>query len=107
MRIEVGKRTTEVTESDRQAWRSKTDVSELANELMHLGAAIGPLLRDGCPHWRIGKRWTDHGGATMDPEHHGECDPEHPDESESEKLEKLMNQNKQCSGLMQSSPNGE
>ena len=53
LRDAVEKRTS-VLESDRQVKRSNTDVSELVNELMHLGAAIGPRLRDGCPHWKIG-----------------------------------------------------
>ena len=52
MSVEIGKRTTEVTESDRQVKRSKTDVSELVNDLMRLGAAIGPGLRDWCQKWR-------------------------------------------------------
>ena len=46
----VWKRPTEVAESDRQAKRTKTYVSELVNELMHLGTAVGPGLRDGCPN---------------------------------------------------------
>ena len=54
-------KTTEVTESDRQAKRCKTIVSELVNELMHLGATIGPRLRDGCQNWKIGKSWKKSG----------------------------------------------
>ena len=54
-------------------------------ELMHLGAAIGLRLRDGC---EIGKSWKGHGDGTLDPQRRDECDPEHPDESKSENLEK-------------------
>ena len=46
----------------------RQDVSEFVNGLMHLGAAIGPRLRDGCPNWETGNSWTSHGG-TMDLEH--------------------------------------
>ena len=72
MRIDFEMRTTEVTESARQPKRSKTDVSELVNELMHLGAALGRRV----PTLEIGKRWKSHGGGTTDPEHHDDCEPE-------------------------------
>ena len=39
-------------ESNRQAKSSKRDVSDLVNELMHLGAAISPRLRDGLENWQ-------------------------------------------------------
>ena len=57
------KETIEVTESDGQPKRSKTDVSELVNELVHLGAAIGPDFVTGAKleNWqKLEKsRWRD------------------------------------------------
>ena len=88
MRIAVEKRTVEVTESDRQAKWSNTDVSELVDELMHLEAALGPRLRDGCQNVKIGKSWKSHGGGAIDSEHHDECHPEHPDDSKGAKIGK-------------------
>ena len=55
----------------------RQDVSEFANELVQLGAAIDPRLQDGCQNWKLGKSWESHGGGTTDPEHHAKCDPEH------------------------------
>ena len=61
VRLAVEKRTIDVEESDRRVKRSKTDVSELAKELTHFGAAIGLRLRAGCQHleWRtlVKSRW--------------------------------------------------
>ena len=76
--IAVESRTTEVTESDRQGKRPKTDVSELVNEPMHLGAGTVLGRRDGFES----KSCKSHGGVTNDPEHHDEGDPQHPDESQ-------------------------
>ena len=86
MWIEGDKETTEATESDRQPKRSKTDASELVNELIHLEAAIGPRLRDGCQFGELS--WKSHGGGTTDLGKHDECDPKHPDESKVKILEK-------------------
>ena len=64
MRVEVDPRTTEVRQSDRQSKRSKTDVSDLANELMHLGA-VGLRLCGWYTNRKIGNRWKSHGGQSI------------------------------------------
>ena len=44
-------------------------MSELVNELIHLGAAIGLGLRDGYQNWKIDTSWKSLGCGTNDPEH--------------------------------------
>ena len=97
--IAVESRTTEVTESDRQGKRPKTDVSELVNEPMHLGAGTVLGRRDGFES----KSCKSHGGVTNDPEHHDEGDPQHPDESQMKNRTSDESNKQQCSCLMLSS----
>ena len=87
-RIAVDKRATEFAESDSHAKKTKGDVSELVNDLMHLGAAVGLRFRVRCPNWKIGKCSKSHGDVTTDPEHRDACDPDHPDERSKWKLRK-------------------
>ena len=95
MRIDVDKRTTEVTESDRQTKRSKTDVSLLVNEQQ--------LVPDFVTGAKIGKRWESHGGGQwiqsimMNAIQSTLMNPKR-------NVGKVTTQNKQCSGLMRSSP---
>ena len=78
LRIVAEKQPPDVEESDRQAKRSRSDVS------LAMDAQMGKIAQ--------GKS---HDGGTIDPEHRHECT----------KVQNWkMNQNKQCSGLLRLSP---
>ena len=59
----------------------------------------------GAQKRKIGKSWKNHDEGTTDPEHHEECDPDHPDESKVKIWKKFKHQNNLCSGLMPTSLN--
>ena len=81
MMIVVDTRPTEVTGSDCQTKRSKTDVSELVTDLTHLGAATGYNIVMDAHIGKLAKVGKRHGGGRIDPEQRDECHPEHLGES--------------------------